>query len=71
MRLTPKVPTLARYQGVCNLDGKLSVVHYRGRTLVFMRYNIKGNGWRHVQMTSSPDLTEWDTFYPIEVRAAH
>ena len=43
-----------RYQGVCNLDGKLSVVHYRGRTLAFMRYNLKNNGWRHVQMTSSP-----------------
>ena len=53
---------------MCNLDGKLSVVHYRGRTLVFMRYNIKGNGWRHVQMTSSPidSPDDFETFQSLE-----
>ena len=39
----------------CEFDGKLSVVSWRGRTLLYARANVADCGARHVQVTSSAD----------------
>lgn len=38
---------------VCEYDGKLSVLRYRGRFLAFARSNLHAHGGRHVQVSSS------------------
>ena len=40
--------------GICEFDGKLSVVEFKGNTLIFGRLNPKTQGFRHVQMTRHP-----------------
>ena len=40
--------------GLCEFDGKLSAVEYRGRTFLFARANLGSREFRHVQMSSAP-----------------
>ena len=44
-------------QGLCEFDGKLSAVEYRGRTFLFARANLGDHEFRHVQMSSAPTAT--------------
>lgn len=50
--------------GDCEFDGKLSLVHYRSRYLLFARANMHVRaGARHVQMASSADgVRGWSNF---------
>jgi hypothetical protein len=50
--------------GICEFDGRLSVLHYRGRVRLFARANLHvRSGARHVQTTSSADgATGWAPF---------
>lgn len=54
-------------QGICELDGKLSVVEYRGRTFLFARANLGRAEFRHVQMSSAPAAapSELSTFQSL------
>ena len=42
------------HDGLCEFDGKLSVVEFRGSTFIFARLNPEPHDYRHVQVTSSP-----------------
>ena len=48
------------------MDGRLSVVAFRGAFLLFARLNY-GAGYRHVQVARSPDLRRWGPFEPVEL----
>ena len=50
----------------CEMDGRLSVVAFRGAFLLFARLNY-GAGYRHVQVARSPDLRRWGPFEPVEL----
>lgn len=51
----------------CEFDGKLSVVRWRGRTLLYARANVAECGGRHVQMTSSADgVRDWSRWQLLE-----
>ena len=54
--------------GVCEFDGRLSTVQFRGRHWLFARANLHPRGGaRHVQVTSSQDgLTNWSNFEVLE-----
>ncbi len=41
-------------RGLCEFDGKLSVVEFGGSVYIFARYNPMASGARHVQVTKSP-----------------
>ena len=51
-------------QGVCEFDGRLSLVHFDGQWQLFTRANVK-IGSRFVQRTTSKDLNAWEPFAPI------
>ena len=57
------------FGGRCEFDGKLSVVEFGGRTLLFARANtVERHGGRHVQVTSSADgRTAWAPFELLRV----
>jgi hypothetical protein len=57
------------FGGVCEFDGKFSVVRFRGRTLLYARANtVWYHGGRHVQMTSSADgRTAWSSFSLLRI----
>ena len=50
----------------CEMDGRLSIVAFRGAFLLFTRMNY-GAGYRHVQVARSPDLRRWGPFEPVEL----
>ena len=54
----------------CEYDGKLSVVRWDGRVLLFARSNLRaGAGARHVQVSSSVDgVTRWSRFEQLQIR---
>ena len=54
-------------QGLCEFDGKLSAVEYRGRTFLFARANLGHHEFRHVQMSSAPAAapSELSTFQSL------
>jgi len=54
-------------QGLCEFDGKLSAVEYRGRTFLFARANLGDHEFRHVQMSSAPAAapSELSTFQSL------
>ena len=58
-------PTVAK---TCEFDGKLSVARHAGRFFVYARANLgECGGWRHVQVTSSPDgVREWSPWSLLE-----
>ena len=50
-RLRICVERRATFNGVCNYDGRVSLVRFRGRYLAFVRANTKRDGGgRHVQV---------------------
>lgn len=51
----------------CEFDGRFSVVHFRGRFILFARANLK-DAYRAVQMTASKDLVTWSPFRVIQIR---
>ena len=51
----------------CEFDGRLTLVHHRGRFFLYTRLNSARSGHRFVQMTSSVDLRSWSRFVPIAV----
>lgn len=59
----------AKFAGYCEFDGKLSVVHFRGRLLLFARANLGTvGGARHVQVTSTDaDLGTWSPFRLVQL----
>ena len=54
------------YKGICEFDGKFSLVRWRDEYLVYARANL-GLGTRHVQMTRtrSSDLRAWRPFEQV------
>ena len=50
--------------GVCEFDGRLSLVSFRGELLLFSRSNPAAHGSRHVQVTRSSN--DGDTWSPFE-----
>ena len=50
--------------GVCEFDGRLSLVSFRGDLLLFSRSNPAAHGSRHVQVTRSAN--DGDTWSPFE-----
>lgn len=54
--------------GVCEFDGRLSLVHFRGRYLLYARANPAARGQRFVQVASSVDAQTWGAFELIDVR---
>jgi hypothetical protein len=57
------------FGGVCEFDGKFSVVEFGGRTHLFARANtVWRHGGRHVQVTSSVDgRTNWAPFEMLSI----
>ena len=57
----------------CEFDGKLSVVYFNGRFLLFARANLGPNGGaRHVQMASADaSLTSWTPFRVVQLPGIH
>ena len=54
--------------GVCEYDGRLSLVHFNGSLLLFTRANPMSHGSRHVQMTRSvDDGNSWSPFQQIQI----
>lgn len=54
--------------GVCEYDGRLSVVSFEGDLLLFTRSNPAARGSRHVQMTrSTDDGTTWSPFQQVQI----
>ena len=51
----------------CEFDGKLSVVEWKGRTLIYARANTAECGARHIQMSSSADgVRGWSQWAMVE-----
>lgn len=54
--------------GVCEYDGRLSIVSFEGDLLLFTRSNPAERGSRHVQMTrSADDGTTWSPFQQVQL----
>ena len=55
--------------GLCEYDGKVSAVRFRGRTHLFTRSNlVPTGGGRHVQVASSADgVTGWTCFEQLQI----
>jgi len=50
-------------RGLCEFDGKLSVVYWRERFWLYARANLHATGGaRHVQVSSSADLRSWSNW---------
>ena len=60
------ISSLARH-GLCVYDGRLSLVFFRGRFLLYARANPT-IGRRFVQVTSSVDLREWTPLRSIRLK---
>ena len=58
-----------RINNPCEYDGKLSVVRFRSRTLLFSRSNVSPEGGhRHVQVAHSPDgMSSWSRFAQLQI----
>ena len=54
--------------GVCEYDGRLSLVHFQGRYLLYARANPT-LGRRFVQVTSSVDLSQWTPLRSISMKS--
>ena len=53
----------------CEFDGRLSLVHFRGRFLLYARANLGKHGQRFVQVTQSSDGVRWTApFEPVHLR---
>ena len=55
------------YPGVCEFDGRLSLVYFRDRYFLYARANMAARGERFVQVTSSVDLKKWSPFELVKV----
>ena len=54
--------------GVCEFDGRLSLVSFSGELLLFSRANLAARGSRHVQVTrSSDDGQTWSPFEQVQL----
>ena len=54
--------------GVCEYDGRLSLVHFKGSLLLYTRSNPAARGKRHVQVTrSSDDGVTWSPFEQVRL----
>ena len=54
--------------GICDYDGKLSVVGFAGRVFMYARFNLAPQGGaRHVGVTSSPDGQRWERFQTVKI----
>ena len=53
--------------GACEFDGRFSLIHFRGRFLLYARANVPS---RFVQITHSDDLKEWSPFQLIDIEGA-
>ena len=56
-------------RGVCEYDGRLSLVHFAGRFWLYARANLGRHGQRFVQATSSADGLSWNE--PFELIDLH
>lgn len=60
----------AGYGAGCEYDGRVALVHHRGRYLLFTRANLdecQGRGGRFVQVTSSADTVTWSPFSLVAI----
>eukprot|EP00966_Prymnesium_polylepis_P096893 2244976-Prymnesium_polylepis.1 len=60
-RMTWLVPS------VCEYDGRLALVIFKGRYFLFARANPAASGQRFVQLTTSTDSFVWSTFRMIHI----
>ena len=62
-------PGVGQKNRACEFDGRLSLVHHKGRWLLFARANPTERGNRYVQVTQSSDgLRTWSPFKMLEMR---
>ena len=60
-----------RWRAGCEYDGRLSIVRFRRRWLLFARANLRDcapRGGRFVQVATSDDLSTWSPFRLLHVR---
>ena len=57
--------------GACEFDGRLTLVHFRGRFLLYSRANLASHGQRFVQVASSSDLHAWSPFRLLHIAGYH
>ena len=62
-----KMQPAAKGSGVCEYDGRLSLVFHRGRYLLYARANVASHGQRFVQVAASVDAYNWAPFQGIAV----
>ena len=55
------------FGSACEFDGRFSLIHFRGRFLLYARANVPS---RFVQITHSDDLKEWSPFQLIDIEGA-
>ena len=59
--------TMRHHNGVCEYDGKVSVVHLRGRYHLFVRANLKVRGGRWMQVASSEADDPFGPYLPFQL----
>lgn len=54
--------------GVCEYDGRLSLVWFQGEYLLYARANPAAHGQRYVQLARSTDTWTWSPFELVQIR---
>lgn len=63
----PGCVTMRHHNGVCEYDGKVSVVHLHGRYHLFARANLKVRGGRWIQVASSVGDDPFGPYLPFQL----
>ena len=54
--------------GICEYDGRLSLVWFKGQYLLYARANPAAHGQRYVQLTRSTDTLTWSPFELVQIQ---